>query len=209
MTGDRVLTVFRERLRRTPFGAHPGLLFSPWLEGYRDHTFGGKAGPSVGITHLMHELGHAAEFGPAAFKSRGREFGFVFRTKEVEILGRMYPQPLTSQATHRELRTFANQLHLMRLAGEKVSEEFFFDDSAYVMRLMPDCWNIPGEGEDGRRAFCAEAIRNYYESTTAAEVVDRLVGWLDLTAAKLRMKDCPRPYHRIETRYRLTGELVS
>lgn len=66
----RVERVIRERLARLPVGNHPALLWRAKLEGYRDYVFGAKAGPTVEVVNLFHELGHAAEFGAENFATR-------------------------------------------------------------------------------------------------------------------------------------------
>lgn len=205
---NRALCVFSERLKRLRIGGHPGLLFNPWLEGFRDHTFGGRAGPSIGVSNLLHELGHAAQFGPDKFTDRCKPYGFVFRTRQVTVLGRQYPEPLSMQSTDRELETFAFQLHLMRLCGSKVSDAWFFADSASVMRLMPDWWCVPGDGEAERKAFCAQRIAELHHGTSSNTVVDRLEVWLDKTARRLRRKDLDRPYHKVDQRFRVDGSVL-
>lgn len=68
-SSTRLLEAFRGRLAKLPIANHPALHFCPGLEGYKAYTFGGRAGPSLHISHLLHELAHAAEFGPEGFIS--------------------------------------------------------------------------------------------------------------------------------------------
>lgn len=208
MKKDRVLQVFRGRLARLPVHRHPGLLFNPWVEGYRDHTFGGRAGPAVGATNVFHELAHAAQFGVEQFTQRGRVDGFLFKVPKVFVYDRYCDEPRTSQATLRELETFAHQLHLMQAAGYKVSEEQFIAYSAKLMRFMPDWYHIPGKSEDARADWCRRRIESYYAKLSRPEVLSRLEAWLDATWRRLRRSDAKtrRAYHRVDTRYRVEGQ---
>ncbi len=207
MSRERVLQVFRGRLARLPISRHPGLLFNPWIEGYRDHTFGGRAGPSVAASNIFHELGHAAQFGVEQFRKRGAVDGFVFKVPKVFVFDRYCEEPKTSQATLRELETFAYQMHLMRAAGYKMDDEQFVAYSARLMRFMPDWYHIPGKNEEGRAAWCKNRIERFYARLARKEPLDRLEAWLDATWKRLRRSDAKerRAYHQVETRYRVEG----
>jgi hypothetical protein len=184
---------FSRILRRTPFGAHPGLLFCPELEGYRYLSFGGRAGPSVAVTHLFHELAHAAEFGPDEYRRRSTRHGFVFRTRRACIGAEVVVvEPLTTQSIERELRTFAHQYHLQRLAGITDELEAFAHACAKPMAFMPDWLLVPGgqgswdEREQERRAYCVERIQQYAQAFSAEGSIARLTGWLDCVQRSLR-----------------------
>jgi len=117
---QRLASVARGRLQRLGLAGHPGLFVCMGQEGYADYVFGFRAGPSYDLFNLFHELAHAAEFGPDAFRARTLGGCFVFRMKMVQILYHMVPQQNTMGSTMRELRTFAHQYQLMRLAGCKM-----------------------------------------------------------------------------------------
>lgn len=208
---SRVLQLFQARLRRLRVARHPGLLFCPGLEGFRDHTFGGRAGPSIEVINVLHEMAHAMEFGADQFEARCTPRGFVFgRSHRVEIGGRFYDQPTTCKSTERELQTFAYQLHLARLAGYRFTDSWFVKDCAHLMRLMPDWWNVPGTGDDQRKAYCAARIESHYQATTSTESVDRLECWLDKTAKRLNKKGkCNRPDHIVAPRFRVDGSCLA
>jgi len=204
----RAARVFAARLQRLPgaLGKHPGLLFSPGLEGYRDYTFGFRSGPSVQARHVFHELGHAAQFGPDSFESRASPYGFVFNMRQVFVMGRPYDEPITSQATDRELETFAHELHLLQAAGYQFQLADFLSYSASVMRHMPDWIAIPGERGADRKRECERRLLAFYESLTQAEVLDKLTGWLDATRAYLAGAP-ERPYNEVALRFRTDGTL--
>lgn len=204
----RMATLFGARIQRLPrdLGNHPGLLFSPRLEAYSDYTFGCRSGPSVQVRHLFHELGHAAQFGGAQFAERARLNGFVFKVRQVEIGSKFYDEPSTSQATDRELDTFAHELHLMQAAGLKCHIPDHLDYCASIMRHMPDWWAIPGESGSERKQECVSRIRNFYDQLTQAEVLDKLTSWLDATGGRLS-NGTDRPYHQVEFRFRADGSL--
>lgn len=206
----RIARLFGARLQRLPgsLGKHPGLLFCPGLEGYRDYTFGSRAGPSVQVRHLFHELGHAAQFGPALFRSRANANGFVFKMRKVFVLGRYYEEPSTCQATDRELDTFAHQLHIMQAAGVKCDTAAYVDYSASIMRHMPDWWAVPGDGGGERKRECAERILERYESLAQPEVLDKLAAWLDATYRRIKRKPA-RAYRPVELRFHTDGSLFT
>jgi len=204
---SRQMTIFIERLARLPVATHPGLLFNPGVEGYRDHTFGGRAGPMESPLNVFHEMAHACQFGATEFAKRASPEGFLFKTKRIFVYNRYCIEPATSQAVERELDTFAYQLHLMRKVGYKVTDSQFLQDSAKLMQHMPDWYLVPGSSKELRMAWCVKLIEEKYAALTQAEVLDRLEAWLDKTWARLRRKATRRPYHAVAERYTGTGVL--
>ena len=97
-------------------------MFNPWVEGYRDYAFGGRAGPSIGVRNVFHEMAHAAQFGRDSFRQRATAEGYKFKVRTIFVFDRYCQEPRSGQATYRELDTFAYQLHLMRAAGMKVDD---------------------------------------------------------------------------------------
>lgn len=184
MNRQRTISAFKARLSRLPVARHPAMRFNPWVEGYRQYLFGGRAGPSISIRSLFHELAHAAQFqgqGADAFSKRAVHGTFRFHTPTAYICGHLCDEPTTNQATLRELDTFAHQLLLMRAAGLKVDEEEFFLSSGKLMRFMSDWWHVPGGSEPARAQWCAERIPEYVAKLSTAEVLARLEAWLDDT----------------------------
>jgi len=188
MSSDRLRRATAARLQRMPaeISRHPALLFAPAIEGYRDYAFGCVSGPSAGPRHIFHEMGHAAEFGPEAFRSRASEFGFKFKVRRIWIIDRFCDEPKTMQATERELRAFAHEFRLMEAAGIRMSETAFVAHSVHLMRLMPDWWHVPGGDEEERAAWCSRRLRSLLAATRDDDSLARLKGWLDATARRLR-----------------------
>ena len=173
-------------LERLGVAGHPGLLVNERGEGYRDHAFGCRAGPSKPNVHdLSHELAHASQFGARYFHHRASRGTFLFRTRKIFVYDRFCVEPRSNQATLRELDTFACQLHLLEAAGEGPDRAEFMRESARLMRLMPDWWLVPGDSEEERALWCESRIRSYFEKRRQQTVKRRLVQWLDATQSKL------------------------
>lgn len=180
-TEERATKVVKGRLAKLSFGSHPALRVRADLEGFRDYTFGMRAGPSICPRQVFHELAHAAQFGPEEFSKRCSKGGFVFkRYHQISISGQRYCHPLSIKAIHRELETFAFELHLLRAVDYKVTAEQFFKESARLMQYMPDWFLVPGKTDAAKTEFCVKKIRGYFKSQDSSTVLDRLEGWLDL-----------------------------
>lgn len=174
-------------LERLGIAGHPALRISRRQEGYRDYTFGCRAGPGrASVRNLDHELAHAAEFGAAAFSRRCFMGGFCFKVRKVKVLGRYYAEPRTCGATQRELRTFALQLHLLQHAGERVNAQAFARDAADTMvQFMHDWWHIPGDTEQSRKGWCAQQVLDHHARTSAEGAIAEITAWLDATQRRL------------------------
>lgn len=182
---SRILAVMTGRIARLGLGNHPGLLFRPGYEGYCDYAFGGRAGPAVGVEHLFHEFAHAAEFGPETFRRRASIYGFRFHIPQQWIFDRYCPEPVTMQATARELRTFAYEYHFLRMAGYRLDPAKWAEKCARVMVFMHDWYCVPGKGEEGRHAYCVGQILEHIDRLDPKDALGRLIGWLDITARRL------------------------
>lgn len=173
-----VRCIMAARLRRLPIDLKH-LRFHPEMSGYADYIFGARAGPNVAIDNLFHELAHAAEFGPEDFSRRCFMGSFWFKVPKVKVLGGYYPQFNTGQATEREFRTCAYQLHLMQAAGMKRDPKQFADYMGNtVLPYMPDAAYI-------KEAF-AKRILQEYDSITQGQALERLQGWLSKTGKRLK-----------------------
>jgi hypothetical protein len=206
----RQVQEFSGRLLRLPVGKHPALLFNPQLEGYRDYTFGCRAGPSVSAVNGFHELAHAAQFGPDSFRYRATEAGFRFKTREIWIGSHHCLDPRTDQATRRELETLAHQLHLMHCAGYKVRPRPFFAKAVKAMWFMPDWYNVAGDDDQDRAKHCVAIAQEHFERLSGHSVLERLEGWLDHTAKRLSRRGKPRVpedrYHSVLPRFHALGQ---
>ncbi len=170
---------------------HPGFRLDQNLSGYRDYTFGCRAGPGrKNLLDLSHELAHAAQFGPRYFRYRAAEYGFVFRVRKVYLLGLYYDDPMTPQATIRELDTFAYQAHLLEFAGIKVNRNHLFQYAARILTMfMSDSAFVPGADDAQRKLWCEQKAQELYARRKQATVLRRLNGWLDETAKRLSEYD--------------------
>lgn len=177
----RIVEVCRARLSRLPVARHPALRFLPGLEGYKNYLFGARTGPTVAVDNLLHELAHAAQFGPQHFITRCSESGFLFKMKSTEFHGCVFVDMQTTKAIERELQTFALQLHLRHIVGYRGNEEDYCRRAADMMVYMPDWLNIPGSSDEDRIVYCAKKIEEYYAQTDEKETVSALEGWLDAT----------------------------
>ena len=178
---ERVQRWVQAYLQRLGVLGHPGFRMNLSLEGYRDYTFGARSGPAIGLDGIAHEMAHAVEFGPEAFEHRCAAHGFVFHTPTVEVMGRLYEQFHTAQASKREIRTFAIERRLLEMAGLKVSENAFLQQVCSVLAFMPD-WIEFHERPD----LVAEQLAQAREVFTEQVVRQRLFGWLDKTAERLQ-----------------------
>lgn len=184
----RVLAVMGARLARLPMGQHPALFINAGLEGYRNYTFGGRAGPSVNVSHLFHELAHAAQFGPDEFRTRAGSHGYSFRVPRLYIAGRFCDEPLTMQASAREAETFAYQLHLMKAAGFRASPQSFFMEATGALKYMHDWYYVPGKSEEARQKTLVRKMNAYYQRIKQDDALGRLDAWLDKSLSRLKRK---------------------
>lgn len=147
----------RAFIDRLGIAEHPGLRISPRLEGYRDYTFGCRAGPGrASVRNLAHELAHAAEFGAAAFSRRCFMSGFCL------------------------------QLHLLQHAGERVNALTFARHAADIMvRFMHDWWQFPGDTEQDRKHWCAQQVLDHHARTSAEATIAEIKAWLGATDRRL------------------------
>lgn len=180
-----------EAVKRTPFWDHPGLFIHPSVEGYKDYMFGMRAGPSVDLNNLAHELAHAAEFGAGLFNSRCFRGAFVFkmpRLRSAYICGQNHwwrDEMITMQATWRELRTMAIQKHVAEMMGVDTGGDWVIE-LAGSCKYLPDWHNVPGECDGARDEYCAEMVELLYHDFDRDEIVSEITGWLDKTAVRLK-----------------------
>lgn len=189
MSDRRLINTCARLLSKLPFGRHPALFFHPSLEGYQNYTFGCRSGPATAPRYVFHELGHAAQFGPQAFRDRATDFGFAFRAPHrVWVQGVPYPEPITMGATQRELETFAYELHLMQAAGLRRAESAYSKDCTRIMRLMQDWYNVPGVDQRARDRYCGGEIARVYHELDPKDVLARTEAWLDCTHRRLQRR---------------------
>lgn len=118
----RVVEACRGHLALLPVARHPALRFDPWMEGYRGYLFGARTGPSVSVSALFHELGHAAQFGPEAFRTRATEAGYHFKQRSIVVGNEVCIEPKTYLSPLRELEATSSNCTCMRTAGFKLRD---------------------------------------------------------------------------------------
>lgn len=173
----RASNVYRARLARVSLMAHPGFRYKVNQEGYSDFTFGGRAGPNIEFSALCHDLAHAVEFGPEAFDERCGPWGrFVFHVREIEIMGNLYPEPQTGQATERECRVFGIETKLYDLFGVRYELDEFCRSAHRLCGYLPDWIHYHKDPE-----AIGAMVRQGRDLFTSKELLLRLEGWFEAT----------------------------
>lgn len=111
---------------------------------------GGRAGPTVHISNLCHEMAHLVEIDDA----RCGQPGWGLQLPKVFIYDRMCLNPETNQATRREVRVAAYQLNLMRHLGLRATPAGLV--RAYT--FLPDWCFVPGRDDKARLQWCANQV---------------------------------------------------
>jgi hypothetical protein len=109
----------------------------------KNHTFGGRAGPSYNIDNIFHEIAHAIEFIKSGYSAEDRALygSFQFIVKYHEFFQRCIDVQ-TNQITMREVKTFAIQLALMKQLGWKFDSLSWINSHVELLVWLPDFLNI-------------------------------------------------------------------
>lgn len=127
----------------------------PWLtrtpsfsigrhEGYTPGAFGARAGmyDDLSVQNVLHEIAHAIELKhsmPTQWKRRISIPNFGMRIKSYQtVMGDRYYEPQTTQATERECRVGAIQLHLLQAGGYDTSH--FVGSFVRTLKYMADSY---------------------------------------------------------------------
>lgn len=130
----------RERL---PWLWRPGFAIAR-TEGYKPGFFGCRAGmpDNLDVYNVLHEISHAIEMvksEPTMWKRRLGQDNFGLRIKSYQtVAGQRYHEPITMQATQRECRVGAIQLHLLQAGG--YNSDNFKTDFVTVLKYMADSY---------------------------------------------------------------------
>ena len=190
---SRRLHIIEARLARLPICGHAALRTNSEIEGYRNYIFGARAGPDVCFTHLAHEIAHAAQFGKENFRWRAKDFGFVFEIPKKFVYDRYCVEPVTIQATVRELETFAYQLHILIKSGYKKTPQSLARELVESIRFMPDWLLIPGDTSKAKLDWCLAQVLQRYQQLSTEEVFAKINDWLDATEKRLKRKSKTTP----------------
>lgn len=186
---SRRLHIIEARLAQLPICGHAALKVNPEIEGYKNYVFGARAGPDICFTNLAHELAHAAQFGKENFRWRAKDFGFLFKLPKKFICDRYCVEPITIQATVRELETFAYQLHILIKSGCKKTPKALATDLVENLYYMPDWFLVPGTKKSDKSNWCVAKVLHYYQQLSTEEVFARIHDWLDATERRLKRKN--------------------
>lgn len=137
LTMEDLALQLRERL---PWLWAPGFNIA-CIEGYRPGVFGARAGTlDANAYNVLHEVAHAIEIvnsDPQRWKRRLGQSDYGMRIKSYQtIAGERYYEPVTMQATERECRVGAIQLHLLQAGG--YATESFVQRYVVVLKYMAD-----------------------------------------------------------------------
>lgn len=164
---------------------HPGFSANHSTEGYRGYTFGGKVGPSILVSGVMHEMAHAVEFlmqDCKAFSKRvSMEGGFLFkRPKPTYLFGKVLYNYMSTQPSERECRVFGIEYVIAKSVGlMDVSLSDYIDGCISVLDFMPDY--LPSHKNDMR-----EIIKQYSIMYSEKDVNTLIENWLDKTAKRIK-----------------------
>lgn len=137
---EAIAIELRERL---PWLWTPGFAIAK-IEGYEPGHFGCRAGlyDSLNAYNALHEVSHAIEMvgsEPDKWKRRLGQSNFGMRIKSFQtVMGERYYEPETMQATQRECRVGAIQLHLLQAGG--YTHENFKTHFVEVLKYMADSY---------------------------------------------------------------------
>ena len=71
LRGRRLTRLVEARLQRLgAISRHPAFRVKMSKEGYSNFIFGAAAGPAAKLSNVLHDMAHAAEFGPDAYTRR-------------------------------------------------------------------------------------------------------------------------------------------
>ena len=121
-------------------------------------VLGCRAGPSMSVDNLLHEMAHLIEIPDERIRISG--WGMTY--PEVEVLGQFFREPQTIQGLRRELRVFAIQKHLFEMAGIPTTESYW-SEKAKICEWLQDFILIPSPRED-RLRWCMDEMKKYYSS---------------------------------------------
>ena len=185
----RLYDAIVSRLKRIPgLLEHPAFSFQLGLEGYQNYVFGCRAGSSLELSNLFHEIAHAVEFGAKNFRYRVNQDGrFNFKQpKEQYIFGRVFIEFYKTTAIECELRTIAIQIRLLKMSGVKTTYENLLNEIVDSMVWMPDFENVQGDGDKEKLEWCRKYVTEYYSTLNDEQVVSEIIGWLDKTEKRLK-----------------------
>lgn len=129
---------------------------------------GCRAGPSLDVDNLLHEMAHLIEINDKRILS----WNWGLQYPEVELLGRVFYEPNTIQGLNRELRVFAIQKHLFEICEISVSADYW-EKKAKILEWLQDFYLIPTAREN-RNLWCQQEMEKLYKKYSKN---DLLIEW--------------------------------
>lgn len=126
---------------------------------------GGRAGPEIHPLNLLHEMAHLIDIDDKRCTTRN----WGLKVPEVEILGRFCPEPMTFQASERELQVVAIQFVLSKFVGVKMS----LAQWATLVEYLPDYYMFKDFFRSPRSRFRGTTWTRMV-TNHAADLVDRI-----------------------------------
>ncbi len=127
------------------------------LNDNKQFVLGCRAGPSVEISNLFHEMGHFAEREiPKLLKRPLGSWGYKFG-KPWSCLGRSGFEPNTAQSVYREFRIWAFQVNLEHHYGLETDIEDLIDSAVYLPAFYLYKMEIKSEKE--KLAIACEEVK--------------------------------------------------
>lgn len=157
--------------------------FKPGVEGNHVDVdgivyVGDRAGPQIDFINLCHELSHFVEIDDKRMKM----YGWGLSLPEMYIMGQRCIEPVTMQATARELRVMAYQTNLLKYLGKKVSVR----NLVTSLKWMADFCYIPLE--DGLPAYVDDGDGNYKCRVEYKNLDSSRIKWAIARVKELRKK---------------------
>lgn len=170
-------------------------------EGYRGNgVIGARTGPMdcLDFENVAHEMAHAIEILECGRASALARSGWGLRIKSsLEVMGEVFYEPTTMQATEREARVCGIQLRILEAVGHPDAEGFIERHASVLERFMPD-YVFGGKSSEERVATRMRLIKDAYHQWPLARVQ---AAWRAaqprLEAVRLAQETKPSPRRRM------------
>ncbi len=183
----RNIDYIQKRLDRLAALRHPYFQWDSLSDGFSGYKFGAMAGPSLNLDNLCHELAHAIQFKSVNFSKRISPCGsFHFKTRiKNKSIGSFY-EPETTKITHRELETFAIELHLLRMMGVKRRFEVYVDEVREIIHFLPDSWLYKSRVKHDDEKDVDTLLTMYYNAWNEQDILTELQTFFNKIEKRLK-----------------------
>ncbi len=171
---------------------HP--LATDTSEGYTGlGSFGARSGPmsSLDFSNVAHEMAHALERVEAGRSQALATPDWGLRIKSsVTIMGRIYLEPQTAQASRREARVVGIQQRILEMVGHPKAADIQTYMAHVLMEWMPDYF-LGGDTPEARRQDRLDHMQKAYERWTAERVLNVWNQAMPFLLAQQSHRPCP------------------